>query len=381
MTQEQIALVAILAGKEYPSNVDWQRIYELSMMQGVAGICLDALANSSSPLVIPQQLKLKWIGLQLKIEHQNLQHNQVLYKVITLLTMNEVSVVLLKGQGLAMEYEHPLHRICGDIDLYVGTKGYDLARKLFAAQGWLAEGTYHEDVKHLGFSVDNVMIELHRYSALIPGRARNHYFQQWIGEMVEHADCGLYVSAEGAVSASALEDGVLVRTMPMIENTVFTFVHLFGHFVSHGVTLRQVMDWMMLMRRLCSRGIDPLLLERQLKKIGYLKAWQNFSCLLVRYFGFTQKEIPGYHANYEKHSERILKLIYEDGEKNNLIVSHADGLKQKSAVLWKSLSDLSRTFRLFPSETLLIFFRWLQNVSLKYRLKLLDKALSKKEFL
>ena len=65
--------------------------------------------------------------------------------------------ILLKGQGIATHYINPLHRQCGDIDVYIGKEGQPIANNILLRHGAEAEGEASD--KHGSYSFHGVPIE------------------------------------------------------------------------------------------------------------------------------------------------------------------------------------------------------------------------------
>lgn len=109
----------------FEKEVNWKEIIKLAKEQTVVGIVYDGM------LTLPQELRpsrivlLQWTNILLQLENNNLLMNEELWKLFANYETNSVSPILMKGQGLAYNYPQPLHRQCGDIDVYVGKSGFD----------------------------------------------------------------------------------------------------------------------------------------------------------------------------------------------------------------------------------------------------------------
>ena len=115
-------------------QTDWAQLYQSAKVQALLGITFDGMQTLPQELRPKRELYLKWCNALLQIEENNHILNQEIAKVYTLYRANQIEPVLLKGQGVAQNYRNPLHRQCGDIDLYIGPKNYEKANKLLRTE-------------------------------------------------------------------------------------------------------------------------------------------------------------------------------------------------------------------------------------------------------
>lgn len=116
------------AEKYFPlSPEEWQAIYIHSRRQAVQGIVYDGMLLLPKPLRPPHALILRWTVNIDQWERINKQHIQVLCALNRFFTAEPaVPFEVIKGLALSCYYPNPLHRVCGDIDLYFGSSGlYD----------------------------------------------------------------------------------------------------------------------------------------------------------------------------------------------------------------------------------------------------------------
>ena len=107
-----------------PMAEEWYAVYEESMKQSVAGICLSgvehlSIANEGQIVNMPRMLKLEWIGSVEQIKHQNHILNKKVETLATLLDKHHIRYAVVKGQVVASYYERPEYIQSGDIDFYV----------------------------------------------------------------------------------------------------------------------------------------------------------------------------------------------------------------------------------------------------------------------
>ena len=108
---------------------------EMAKMQSVTGILFDGIQQLTKTQRPPTEILLDWFGQTLHIESANIKHNKALASLVSYLRDEGVESRLLKGQGCASYYPNPLHRQCGDIDLFVGKEQYGRALQVIENKG------------------------------------------------------------------------------------------------------------------------------------------------------------------------------------------------------------------------------------------------------
>ena len=83
----------------------------------MAGIVFRGLHHLPEEYLPADALMIHWVAKADRIERKNRRMDAALRLLLQLLGREGLHPVLLKGQGVAALYEHPLLRECGDIDL------------------------------------------------------------------------------------------------------------------------------------------------------------------------------------------------------------------------------------------------------------------------
>lgn len=295
---------------------EWERIFKISIEQAVAAVAFDgilALKDCSDGQTVaqkdplpPRPLYLKWAARTSMIEDANKRLDETIGKLNALYTCNGLHPVLLKGQGLAANYMTPLHRQCGDIDVFFGMKEWAAACKMLTDKGIKQHGPC--SATHAGFFLDKcVYTENHRrilrmYNPLT-NRRLNNYVKEWHPEKVE--------MPEGTV-----HENIALPLPPVTFNSVYTFLHLFHHYVTGGVGLRQICDWCRLLY-VRHNDIDREEFMQMMMKMRILKAAKAFGYIAVEYLGLAAEYLP-FSIDTEKSEEktngdRIISEIFVKG--------------------------------------------------------------------
>ena len=258
-------------------QTDWAQLYQSAKVQALLGITFDGMQTLPQELRPKRELYLKWCNALLQIEENNHILNQEIAKVYTLYRANQIEPVLLKGQGVAQNYRNPLHRQCGDIDLYIGPKNYEKANKLLRTE---STGEHEENHKHTCIHWHGVDIENHRVLSRLSSPSSDKSFQQEIARW------------HGITACRNLEiEGYQVTLPPLSFDVAYVLTHSALHFLNEGIGLRQVCDWANILHTQ-KDNIDLKEIANLLQKWGLSKAAKVFGVVAVNYLGLPMEELP-----------------------------------------------------------------------------------------
>lgn len=281
----------------FEKEVNWKEIIKLAKEQTVVGIVYDGM------LTLPQELRpsrivlLQWTNILLQLENNNLLMNEELWKLFANYETNSVSPILMKGQGLAYNYPQPLHRQCGDIDVYVGKSGFDKANKLLVS---------------LGGEIINVSSRrvLCKWNILT---VENHCKLTEFGSPWANSFLNKEMKQVGNSNRKVKIGEYDIRLLPLELDVMFVLVHLLLHFIYEGIGLRQICDWACMLHRYRD-DIDKKELERLLRGVGCFNGAKIVGAMMVKYLGFPKCEVPFMiSAEDYKNSEWLMDGIIEGG--------------------------------------------------------------------
>lgn len=235
-------------------------------------------------------------------------HNTAIATVFAELEAAGCSPVLLKGQGLATIYPKGCVRANGDVDVYVGTACYDMAKQVIfthANEEEVRHAIENEIEQHLEITTtDGIKFEVHRNA----GDAANKLHKKTYLRMA--AEC--LMPENTATTTLQLPKGEVVVRVPDIKCNVWhNLNHLVHHFGGDGVGLRQFCDWLLLIRQFTQQATDEdyKQLRQTLKQIGMLHAWQVLGGILVHQLQFPAKDFPFYS---EKRALKSQGLVLQE---------------------------------------------------------------------
>lgn len=277
---------------------DWEEVYRFARTQALLAITFDGIAGLPPEVRPPRPLYLQWATLVARIEQANRQLNAELPEIFTAYREAGLYPVLLKGQANAAHYLNPLHRQCGDIDIYIGKEGQATANRLLLHRGAQPEGEASD--KHTSYSLHGIHIENHRILLRMNNPPADRYFRhlvkEWYPQQAETKEI----------------DGYPVSLPPPTFNALYVFMHAFLHFLNSGIGLRQVCDWARLMATR-QDDIDKPLLEQHLRKMGLTRAAKAFGYIAVRHLGLPEHALPFSIKGMEHAGEALLGDIFATG--------------------------------------------------------------------
>ena len=281
-------------------KIEWSKVVRMAKSQSVLGIVAKMiLVDRSVSSVIPNELRLKLKSFIVSNVMTSDIMTETIKKVVSAMNDAGLHPVLLKGHGLAANYPYPQLRQCGDVDLYVGPEksvaAYEVLRLMTDAIEPESSARWG---RHFSAFFDEIEIEVHRHTS-------SHAVGKYTKVYKAAAEKGFNKD----LSEMPFGD-VVVKTPSVNFNAYYIFDHLFEHFMTSGIGLRHLCDWVMFLHRY-KDSLDREYLRDLLVEMDMLEPWQAFGCIIVRYLGFPVEEFP-FYADSEK-ADRIFEYILAEG--------------------------------------------------------------------
>ena len=289
----------------------------------------------------------------LRLEKRNREMNAFISNLISRLRSESIYAVLVKGQGIAQCYERPLWRACGDIDLFLDSPNYLLAKSYLIPFASSVEDE-DADLKHQEMTLNDWVVELH-------GTLRGGLWKRvvrGIDEVQEEVFTG------GTVR-SWTNGEVEVYLPGASQDVVLAFSHILQHFFKGGIGLRQICDWCRLLWTY-RNSIDIAYLKSRLRAMGIMTEWKVFASIAVNYLGCPESAMPLYSDSFvwRRKARRVLAFILETGNfGHNRDVSYIHNspyLIRKTISLWRHTWDGVRYFFIFPIDSVRVWFGMLR---------------------
>lgn len=208
------------------SAEEWLKVYQAAVKQSVVGICVEGMSKLPNEQKPPMELFLQWVGIVSQIQQQNEKLDRQTAKIWKQLKDDGLDAVILKGQGIAVEYGRlTTFRQSGDIDIWV-KGGYqtvcDYVQKTIPTD----DLAYHRFHYHY---FEDTEVELHHRPTLMRNLIDDRKLARWYESF--GTESFVYLENKGfAVPSAAF-------------NRIFILTHIYRHFLFEGVGLRQVMDY------------------------------------------------------------------------------------------------------------------------------------------
>lgn len=277
-----------------PSAQEWLELYVEARRQAITGILLHGIEKLPAEQRPPQALLFQWIGISEQIRLRNALLDERSKELIAELSVYGLHPSILKGQGVATYYGDSLrqYRQAGDIDVYV-SEGRERAIEYARSIG---QKEISWDYVHLQLQTyKDIEVELHYRVDISFNVLRNRRLQKWFKENENLLYC---------------QNGELIT--PSIEmNLFYVLLHIYRHFLTEGVGLRQVIDYYMVLRKVY---------EPQLKVQKYVEAVREFGMeKFAKGLMWVMQETLGMPVEWmlwdpdHKEGEYILKQVMTGG--------------------------------------------------------------------
>ncbi len=307
------------------TDAQWWNVYRMAVRQTVAGIAYRGLHHLPDDLLPGDDLMIRWVAKTDRIERNNRHANAVLRQLMQLMRRRGLHPVLLKGQGVAACYVHPLLRECGDIDLYFSSReeereaaeemrrlGCRVERMPDGSHGYCWQGVEIEHHARL-FDLHNPM--LGKYLAALVGECG--FVSLPFGESsldMAGWTAGESLPGPGGSPASrtgAAEDSVMVSVPSPLLNLLLLDAHLLKHLMGRGVGLRQFCD-MARVYHVLRGSYSPERLAAVYRHTGLLKWSVQLHTFLVEHLGQPPVDLPGIGMDSCTSSD-LLHIVLDGG--------------------------------------------------------------------
>ncbi len=276
-----------------PEIINWKEVLKYAKEQGVEAIVLDGYRKflSKNPDVVNDFIKpetelllLAAYGRSLISENKNRKQQTALLKLSEILEREKIPFLIMKGFACGQYYPNPLHRSCGDIDIYPGDK-FNESNQALRSSGIDVDDYYY---RHSASTINEVNIENHKILCDLRGPK-----DQTLALEAQ-------LEAEGKKSITNGKDvvvnGVCISgaKFPTANfNVLFLPWHVSAHFEFERVTIRHLLDWALF---LTNEGkeidIEMFREAKRMYTFGYSKFADLLTNLSLRYLMMPVGNVP-----------------------------------------------------------------------------------------
>lgn len=272
------------------SDKDWQKLYSLSVKQGVLAIVYDVISKLPKELMPPRNLMIQWALSTENIENRYKKQKAVIEKLAALFAENEISTMLLKGLGLAQYYPIPEHRECGDIDIYLFGKQKKADEVVARELGIRVSTDVHH---HTVFVCDGVMVENHFDFINIVAHKSNKNLERKLKAMSVD-DCRAF-----AINNVCLP--------PVNLDAIYLMRHAALHFAATEINLRHLTDCLFFLKNNHIQ-IDFVELNKTFEELNMHRFANAINGILIDNFGLNAGIFPNLNRD-KKLETRVLNDI------------------------------------------------------------------------
>lgn len=311
-------------------TVDWESIYNISREQGMSVIVADGISvmkKNNPALAIPSDVQSLFLHDLLRCEVRNRHMNETLSHLCKSLNDDNIQALVLKGQGVALNYVNPLHRIPGDIDFLLYGEDYERAASIFSPKVQKVE---KENIskKHLAMLFGDVEVEIHGTIRVDFGKKNNAILDDMQRMMFSSQDFRVWDC-----------NGTAVLLPSADFDAVFIFIHFVQHFYHGGLGLRQICDWAMHLSHFAG-DIDTSLLSHRISSLHMNREWRIFGWIAVNMLGLPKDKMPFYDDSYSKAARVVWSSIKMSGNFGRNFNAGRD--VSNEPYLYRKLKSLSR---------------------------------------
>lgn len=215
------------------SEKEWTKLFKISAQQGVCAIVYDVISQLPKEMQPPKGLHIHWTLSAENIETRYNLQKKLANELAELYADNGVKTVVLKGFGISSYYPIPSYRECGDFDCFL-CGDFEKGNEIASQNGAHVEPNCY---KHSHIHYKGLMVENHQFCIGIRGSEKVKGLERHLESLIFNDTNPRY-----------FEDTKLV--IPNADfNAIFLINHSFGHFISNGIKLRPIYDWILLLKK------------------------------------------------------------------------------------------------------------------------------------
>lgn len=247
---------------------EWRQLYASAKKQTVEGVVYDGISLLELPNYPPRFLLIQWTAEIDLLERRNRAQNAMLEALRQQFNGETAPMFcLLKGQGIAALYLNPLHRVCGDLDLWFdGAEAAERANRHMESLGVKVNRGMNQDAD---YTLNGIVIEHHSRLIELHNPLLKKEIKDW----------------ERKAFAASTE------VPHPVANHLLLSTHILKHLINEGIGLRQLCDAAVAQHALHEQT-DGEELERLCRRWHILKGTRLLYAFLVKYVGLPETDLP-----------------------------------------------------------------------------------------
>lgn len=327
----QLLRLAIGSSMEVPqiAKEEWPAIYALAQKQALLGIAFDGMRKMEASAEVDPDLLMTWMGKCKLIERRNYKHLAAVVKAVGWFRKKGFRSCILKGVDNALLYPNPMHRVSGDIDVWVEGRPSEViafVRSIAPKE----KASYH----HIEFPrLDDIPVEAHYRPCYLQNPWHNHRLQGFFATMAQ----------EQFAHEVRVEQGAFA-TPTASFNAIYQLVHVYNHLFQEGIGLRQLLDYYFIMLNV-EHGVS----KESLCHLGLWKFAGAVMYVLHEVFDLPEDKMIA------PMDERRGRLLLEDVLRGGNFGQHDESHHHSQGAVGHNILRLKRDLRLlryYPEEAL-----------------------------
>lgn len=327
----QLLRLAIGSSMEVPqiAKEEWPAIYALAQKQALLGIAFDGMQKMGASAKVDPDLLMTWMGKCKQIERRNYKHLAAVVKAVGWFRKKGFRSCILKGAGNALLYPNPMHRVSGDIDVWVEGRPSEViafVRSIAPKE----KASYH----HIEFPrFDTIPVEVHYRPCYLQNPWHNHRLQQFFASMAQ----------EQFDHEVKVEQGAFA-TPTASFNAIYQLAHIYNHLFQEGIGLRQLLDYYFIML-----NVECGVSKESLCHLGLWKFAGAVMYVLHEVFDLPEDKMIA------PMDERRGRLLLEDVLRGGNFGQHDESHHHSQGAVGHNILRLQRDLRLlryYPEEAL-----------------------------
>lgn len=281
----------------------WTQIHRLMVAHAVPAFVGDRVLLLPKEALPCRTLRLTIFSEIEMTKRGNRYLTKALEQLSALYQAHDLPFVLLKGLGLSLFYPDPTLRTGGDLDtLFYRSGDYERANALLEAEGYYLHDDSEVRYGHTAFTYGRTVVENHARAVFFDHKKYNQFFDDLVWEAAQ-SDAFLTITYEGYT----------FKTLPHELNIVYTFIHMFFHWLHWGVGFRQYCDWIRLMTQLKGQ-VNTKEIERIAGALDILYPMQLFAQAAEEYLHVAPEVFPFSRLEgYDPYSDQIVRDVLHSG--------------------------------------------------------------------
>lgn len=261
-----------------PEIGDWDELKSLADEQGVKAVILDGLnLLELGKEVFPKKVKLQWIGEVIHgYEDRYYHHLQAIAKMARFFNKHGIKMMVLKGFTCSLDWPHPAHRPCGDIDIWQFGEQQRADEILTCEMGIQVDSSHHH---HTVFYWDDIMVENH-YDFINVHHHKSNASLEKVFKDLGRDDTHFVVV-----------DGEKVYLPSPDLHALFLLRHSMSHFAATEITVRHLLDWAFFVQAHAPE-VNWKWLLGALDQFGMTELFHIFNAICVNDLGFSAQLFP-----------------------------------------------------------------------------------------